>query len=138
MDQAKPNGLTKDQILTAYDAKIVPVEIPEWKNDDGTPGIVYVRNMSARDRDAVEAEMFGGDTPNRDNMRAKVCARTICDKDGTLLFDVEEVRKLGQKSAKAIMLIFNEASKLNGLTKDALEQIQGESPGGQDEDSHSA
>src|SRR5688572_17981670 len=62
-------SLTKEQILAADDRPTVPVETPEWG------GTVYLRVISAMERDVYESEIVEGKRVNYDNIRARLLAR---------------------------------------------------------------
>jgi hypothetical protein len=113
------NILTKDQILSTNDLTKELVEVPEWG------GAVYVRTMTGAERDSFEAQILGDDYKERNyrNVRATLCSLTIVDEDGKRLFSDAEVTKLGAKSAAAIDRIFNVAQRLNGLSKDDVEDL---------------
>jgi hypothetical protein len=115
--------LSREAILAADDQKTEKVEVPEWG------GCVYVRSMSAYDRDQYEAEQTnlkkeGGDAIDLRNFRARLVARTACDADGNRLFTNEDAEALGSKSALAMSRLFKVASRLNGLTDKDLTDLE--------------
>ena len=107
--------LTKDAILKATDLSKQIVEVPEWG------GSVYVRQMTAADRDAYEAECYpidvktGTATIRRDNLRARLLSRTLCDESGSLLFSAADVESLGGKSSDVLEKLYHEARSINGM-----------------------
>lgn len=107
--------LNKDQILQAKDAKTEKVEVPEWG------GFVYVRMMTARQRDQFEAEQISD--PYKD-VRARLAVHTVCDEQGEMLFQKQDVDALGQKSAAALDRIFSAAVKLNRITKEDVDELE--------------
>jgi len=68
-------------------------------------------------------------------MRAKLCARTICDEKGKLLFKESDIEALGEKSGGALSTIFDIAQRLSGITKDDVEKLAKNSKSAQTEDS---
>ena len=112
--------LTREFILNSDDVKIEHVHVPEWG------GKVAVRTMSAADRDDYEMFIYEADQKTKSkNFRARLCAKTICDKDGKLLFpDEKDVIKLGKKSGVALMRIFDAARKLNKIGDEQIKEIE--------------
>ncbi len=107
--------LTREQILAAEDLKFEEVNVPEWG------GKVRIKCMTGAERDAFEADIYdvtGKDVQiNRNNFRAKLLARTIVDEKGKRLFSDGDIKALGEKSAKALDIVFEAAQRLNALTK---------------------
>jgi hypothetical protein len=108
-------SLSRDAILAASDLDKASVDVPEWG------GSVNVRQMTAADRDAYEAECYPIDTATgkasirRDNIRARLLARTVCSDDGNLLFTFADVEALGAKSSAALERVYVEAKRINGM-----------------------
>jgi hypothetical protein len=115
--------LNRDLILNAIDQKIEAVEMPEWG------GVVHVRSLNGSERDSYEAGMvrFGADGKPKEvrlqNMRAKLCALTICDETGKRLFSDDDMDALSQKNASALQKIFGVAQRLSGLTKRDVDEL---------------
>lgn len=109
----------KDDILDADDEKIVEVDIPEW---DGT---VYLKGLTAAQRDKFEMSCqrkTGG--VDLTNVRAKLSALCIVDRNGNLLFpSPQDVIALGKKSGKALDRIYTEVQKINRLTDEEIEEL---------------
>jgi len=113
--------LTKKDILGAEDLKTEDVEVPEWG------GTVRVSMMSGTARDAyedsiIEFDSNGKVTRNLSNARAKLCAASMVDDKGNLLFSEGEINKLGKKSAEALNRVFTAAQKLNALSDEEVEE----------------
>jgi len=116
--------LTKEQIFEADDLEAEVVEVPEWG------GSVKVRGLTGRERDRLEAtvaltnkkgEQIG---TNLDNLRARLCAMSIVDEDGKLMFtSKDDVLQLGRKSAVVVNRIFEVAQRLSGLTEKDVEAL---------------
>lgn len=113
--------LSRADILGADDRPTKRIHIPEWGGD------VIIRTITARERDQFEQSLFvqkGNDIiRNADNMRSKLCSLVLVDEDGKNLFSFDEAAKLGQKSAAIIARLFDEAQKLNGITKEDREEM---------------
>jgi hypothetical protein len=114
-------ALTKEQILGASDIEIKKVDVPEWG------GFVYVKGMTGKERDIFESMVLEkkGSNPkvNLENIRTKLAVMSICDKDGTKIFNDKEINELGDKSGKALDRVFNIASKLSGLSKEDVDEL---------------
>jgi hypothetical protein len=124
-------GLTKEQILAANDAAPVPVEVPEWG------GTVYVRPMSAGERDRWEGELIERTEKRKEsivkateNMRAVFLAKCLCDESGALLFGPEDIEALAGRSYRAVDRAFEAAQSINGLSEADVEELEKNSVGG--------
>ena len=88
---------------------------------------MFVKGMSGTERDAFEAsilEMRGKTSKiNTVNIRAKLCALSICDEGGKLLFSAADVKKLGKKSAQALDHVFEVAQRLSAITNEDVEEL---------------
>lgn len=112
--------LSAEQILKANDlAELKKVDVPEWGD------FVYVRKMSGIERDRWELLVSKSvDSPMKANVRASLCAMTICDDKGNRLFTDNQINALGAKSAVALNRVFEKSQKLNRLTDDDLEELE--------------
>jgi hypothetical protein len=125
--KAVSDFLSKDAILAAEDLKSVVVDVPEWG------GCVTVRTMTGTDRDLFEASLNsmetgpdGEEKPRRnlENFRARLCACTMVNTKGNLLFpNPEDVVKLGKKSSRALDRVMTAAQKLNGIGAKDVEDL---------------
>ena len=118
----KDKFLTKEEILKADDIVIEVVEVPEWG------GSVHVKTMSGTERDSFESEIVdirNGVQAKTDtkNIRAKICARSICDEDGKLLFTEKEAVALGKKSVSALQRVFQVSQRLSRISDDDIEDF---------------
>ena len=108
--------LSKEAILAAEDTRTEEVEVPEWG------GSVLVRGMTGRERDDFESSMLiqDGGQAGRDlrNTRAKLVAKCAVDGDGRRLFADDDVAALGEKSAAALVRVFEVAARLSGLDEE--------------------
>ena len=119
--------LSKEAIFAVEDLKTDVVDVPEWG------GAVTVRSMTGVDRDAFEASLNetktgtdGKETQvrNLDNFRARLCAATMINANGKLLFpNPEDVVKLGKKNSRALDRVMKAAQKLNGIGAEDVEQL---------------
>jgi len=128
--------LSKDQILQAQDIKTEVVDVPEWG------GQITVKMLTGAERDKFEEMIVsrkGKDVEtNMENFRAKLCASTMINENGRLLFpNPEDVRALAKKSAKALDRVFAVAQRINGMSKEDVDDLTKNSSAGQSEDSTS-
>ena len=114
-------ALSRDDIRALDDSVRVPVEIPEWG------GVVYVRSMTALERDRFEASLIemrkGKQRLNLDNARARLAVMVCVDEDGKPLFQPSDVGWLAAKNAAALDRIFEVASDLSRLSADDVEEL---------------
>ena len=122
MQDGSSNGhspLTREQILAAIDQKIEAVEVPEWG------GLVYVRNMTGKARDKFERSryrMHGKEVEIiHENTRASLLASSLCDANGTLIFQEADVEALGEKNGAILDRLFAIAQRLSGLRPEDVE-----------------
>lgn len=109
--------LSRDQIISANDARTESVEVPEWG------GTVRVKEMSASARDAFEQSLLGKDRkPSLSDARAKLAAACICDENGDLLFSQSDVATLGRKSARALDRVIGVIQRINAMSDVELEE----------------
>jgi len=106
--------LSRDSILTATDLKKEEVAVPEWG------GSVFVRTMSGSERDAFESVQLKD--PHKD-FRARMAVQTVCDENGELLFSPADVDAVGKKSAAALDRVFALACRINGFTKQDVDEL---------------
>lgn len=111
--------LSAEQILAANDTGIESVDVPEWG------GSVCIRTMTGTERDSWEL-YYQSEVKKRDNanVRAKLCALTICDESGKRLFTDQQVADLAKKNAKALDRVFTAATRLNKITEDEIEELE--------------
>ena len=74
---------------------------------------------------------------NMSNIRARLCQVSLVDEAGVLLFNSNDIAKLGGKSAAALDRCFEVASRLSGISKDDVEDLEKNSGKGRSEDSTS-
>ena len=65
---------------------------------------------------------------NLDNFRAEMSVACLVDQSGDRVFASEDALALGGKSASAVGRIFEVAIRLNGLTKQDVEDVVKNSP----------
>lgn len=129
--------LSKDAIIAVQDTKIERVEVPEWG------GHVYVRGLTARERDEFETSTVkmnkkGQREDNLENFRARFVSLVMVDDKGARLFtNRAEVSMLGNKSAAALQRVFNKGQELNGMSDDDVDSLTSDFDQAPEEDSTS-
>lgn len=119
-------SLSREEILGVKDFDVEEVNVPEWG------GAVYVRPMTGRDRDKTEAEMFadgnreseGVDPKCLYDRRARIVARTLCDKEGNLLFSDSDIGPLSEKSGIVLDLLYEKGMAISKWTDDEIEAVK--------------
>lgn len=107
--------LSKESILNANDLPTDVVEIPQWG------GSVKVRGMTAGERDRFE-DMIR--TKGLSALRGTLAAMCIIDDEGKRLFTDIEINKLAGKSAEALDIVVEVASRLSGLTPEDADFLE--------------
>ncbi len=130
-------GLTRDQILQAQDLPKEEVQVQEWG------GSVWVRGLTAAERDQMESYFFDDAGKRRDikslfkNMRARLVVWAVCDENGSSIFTEKDIDLLGKKNGKVVDRLYGVIQRLSGLTKQDIEDLSKNSESGQPEDSPS-
>lgn len=118
---SKKKFLTREQILKADDIRTEEVYVELWG------GWVCVTAMTGIERDAFEKEIVkfkGKQTITKDNIRARLVAKTIVDPEGGVtLFTNADIEALGKKSAYALDLLFDVASRLSKVSDDDIDEL---------------
>lgn len=114
---------TAEEIFAVDDVVIKPVAVPQWGGKK-----VRLKMMTAMERDQFEASTVdnrgGKQKPNLANLRARLVSRCVVNAKGELLFTSGYVSRLGaEKSAAAIDFLFQECQRLNGFTKEDIEEL---------------
>lgn len=115
--------LTKSAILGADDLPTADVEMPEWPDKDGDPGLVRVRGLTGTERDRFEFQMAAArERPDQVAVRASIVGRCLIDEDGNRLFTDKELDRLGGKSGTALDRLFEIVRRLSGMLTEAAEE----------------
>ena len=114
--------LTKDQILAAKDLKTKVETVEEWGGD------VILSTMTGTERDDFEFEIFRdkglNEEVNLKNIRAKLLSKCIKDEEGNRVFPAaKDIKALGNKSALVLDRLFSMAQKMNGMTKEDIDDM---------------
>jgi hypothetical protein len=120
--------LTADEILAFDDVQMEDVVVPMWGGK-----AVTMRGLTARERDDYEASLIQTTPSGQQRMRLsgareRLVAKCAIDRaTGERLFTDEQAALIGQKSGRAIEILFDAARKLSGLTKEDVETLVGNS-----------
>jgi len=111
-------ALSKHDILASKDFNVELLNVPEWG------GNVHVRTMTGKERnDLVDWRNKQGDDCTSEFQR-RFCALVLCDEKGQRLFTDDEAGELGEKSAKALDRVMAAAMRLNGMSDDAMQELE--------------
>lgn len=118
----------RSKILAAQDTSKEAVSVPEWGIDDG---LVFIKTLSAKDRDNWETSMVSVDMErkkvrkvNMANMRARLVVLTLVDAEGKRIFGDDDANQLGEKSAAVIARLFDVAQRVNGLSQEEVKALE--------------
>ena len=110
-------SLTRDQILSADDAGLLKLAVPEWGGD------VYIRVMTVGERDAYENEWQRKKETGVDDFRTKFLVKCLVDEKGNRLFDNGDITRLSQKSARVMNRVWRAAMDHNSLSDQSIEEL---------------
>lgn len=109
--------LTRDQILSVDDLKKERVSVPEWGGD------VFVRSLTGTERDRFEDHCSKAQGKSCEGIMALLVALTVVDEHGQRLFTEADIAALGQKSARALGILYETAGRLNAISGKDVEDL---------------
>lgn len=131
--------LDRESLLKKEELKVVKVDL-------GNKEIVYVRQMTGRERDQFE-QLFLRKVKKAgkidyeqtlDDFRAKLAVNTLCDEKGVKILNPADYSTLSENmGAIRLMKIADAAGKLNGISEEDKEELVKNSDGVQDDASSS-
>lgn len=114
--------LSREEIL----ALAPPTETVEVEGH----GKVYVRGLTAEERDDYEQSLLERDGDGRTrvkahhkNIRAALAARCLVDERGERMFTDKDIPSLGKVDSAFLDHIWNVARRLSGMSEEATEQV---------------
>jgi hypothetical protein len=117
--------LTRDDILRARDITIEKVDVPEWG------GFVYVKGMTAGQRDQLEAAMLDKKAQPQParlaEFRTRMFILCACHETGAPIFTAADIRAVQGKSVAGINRVLDVARRLSGMTDEDVEELVGNS-----------
>jgi hypothetical protein len=128
--------------------KLAIVEVKLGVDETGEEQIVYVREMTGRDRDNFEQSILKARKNNKgviegydqvlSDFRSKLAVTTLCDAEGNLLLLPEDASTLSESiSISRLEVIVEAAQKLNKITDKDKEELVKNSEAAPDGDSNS-
>jgi hypothetical protein len=129
----------RNQILNQKDIKSVPVEIPEWVDEQGKAITVMVKALSALDRSLVlETSVDEWGKTSLTKLYPQVLVKCTFDPvTGEQVFEEADVDAVMQRNPVATDRIFSKALELSGMQQGALDNARKNSPSTQSESSTS-
>ncbi len=106
--------LNKQQVKDVDDLPSVVVHVEEWNGD------VKVQLMSAKRR--IEFEKKNANTKTEIDTMVHLVMYSCINEDGSLMFDENDFEFLCNKSAKALMQIFDAAVNVSTLSKKGMQE----------------
>lgn len=109
-----------------------PVDVPEWADDLGGEQLL-LQELSGADRDRYEASRMtvsfdakgNADRKlNLANIRARLVVLSLVDADGKRVLSDADAAWLGQASGLVLDRLFEVASRLSGIGRDAEEDAE--------------
>ena len=121
--------LTRDQLLTPVERKIVRVDLSELGEDCH----VFVQGMTAKGRSHFERQFAGKSERASERRMAEIRERLmiacVCDGEGNRLLNKDDVEALGQQAASVVELIVDACQKVCGMSSDDVETLAENSEG---------
>ena len=109
----------RSKILEADDLSSEVLVIPEWGDAK-----IEVRSMTGRDRAGLQKH-FKGDTFDMETWYVELVLATVYDPDtGKRVFDPADRKEIGGKSARALERIAEVATRLSGMTAQAVAEAK--------------
>lgn len=123
-------GLTKEQILAK--APKSAADLPREKVIVPGLGEWWLRALSGTERDEFEFETStiretGGEPLI--GIRGRVIAWSTCDEQGNRILNSEDGKVVGMMDAGTLDTLFDVAGRLSGFTKQAIAELEKNSPG---------
>ena len=122
--------LTADAILSAPDQRVIRHYQKHWK------GYVYLRTLTAAERDAYESSLVSVQVENKRgkqsrnmeantlNIRARLVVLCLCDRNGARLFKNSQADDLGKKGSEPLDELYEKCCELNGMTDTSVDDAE--------------
>lgn len=118
-------AFSRESALKSDDLKREWVDVPEWD------GGCWVRGLTAFERSKLERSMLDSrGNPNMaglDALRARLVLFSCVTEDGERVFKESDLSSIEAKSIQAVEKIANVASRLSGLSAEAVAELTGKS-----------
>lgn len=104
-----------EQFQSAFGTTPVEIKLEQFGKD----AAFYLKPLTSVERDGFEASVVGVEGKrNLHNLRAKLVASCLCDKDGKLLGTAKQI---GDLRANVIGALFEQVRHLNGMDADDVD-----------------
>ncbi len=113
--------LTQQDIIAVNDIVMERVNVPEWG------GEVFIKSLTARQRDAFEASVThqgGKQRTNLRDLRARLVAICMVDENGNRLFGDNQIPALSAKCGKALDRLFEACQTLNKMSDGDVSDLE--------------
>lgn len=117
--------LSRERVLTARDLKFEDVEVPEWPNEDGTPGVIRLWQLAADESIALTEAM----TTTQRVKDGIYVVLIFCAKDETgttPVFTMDDLDALRKKPFAVLERLQRIALSLQGMKRASLKNGSGE------------
>lgn len=110
------NTLNRKDLLKRKKLEPVPVDLPD--------GRVFVRIMTAGEKEQYERLCQDKTSGFENNIRASLVLFTLCDQQGNLMFNPDELNLIADMPMPMIKPIFEAALSANGMAKDSVDKAE--------------
>lgn len=97
-------------------------------------GVVYFKEWTSSERDKFEGSLIIGrgkkSIVSTDNIRAKMFVRSVCNKDGTLIFADKDAEEIGTLPAAEVEKVYAAIQAVNSVSDEDVEELAGNSNSG--------
>jgi len=108
----------KDTIFAMPMPDPIRVDIPEW-------GIaLYVKQLTAYERDQWEKSCLFDDSKNKDNIRATLIIASVVDDKGQKVFDDSDIAKVSALAIVPIQRLYNAATEANRVSIGDIDELK--------------
>ena len=105
--------------------KKVKIDTSDWT--PGEESWIYVRELSARERDEFENSLTSGTGKKlkfeTKDVRARLAVLVCCDEAGARIFSPDDVDWLSQRPAGILSKIYDAAQQLNNFSDEDVEEL---------------
>jgi hypothetical protein len=107
----------KQTILAAHDGRPEEIDVPEWSCK------LHIRVMTGTERNEYERTVFENGRAKTEDLFSHLLVRTICEPDGSRVFNDDEAKALSGKSFTVLKYLHDRAARKNGLLKEEVDSL---------------
>jgi hypothetical protein len=118
--------ISRKEFKNKKDVVIEWVDLSEFFGDGAG---LFVRTISAKERDRYERSLFNTDGDgvgkgkiSLENARAKLLTHSVCDENGNLIFLDDDAEWLGEKSSRMVQIIVDKIQEINKMGDTELKE----------------